>query len=85
MKINSLTQLDRGYGLWPMRSRGQMLSLGPSARSLLQLSPTLADRLPNLGRLGKMPPNPGSRARPPLVLELLTMRFTTQHIAQRED
>ena len=31
-----------------------------------------------------MPPDPGPKAPPPLVLELLTMRFMTQHIAQRE-
>ena len=29
--------------------------------------------------------DPGSRPNPPLVLELLITRFTTQHIAERED
>ena len=78
-------QLDRGEGVWPTCSRGQILSLGPPARSLLRLSPTLANRLPDLGRPGKMPPDPDSRARSLLVLELLTMRFTTQDIARRAD
>ena len=78
-------QLDRGEDPRPTSSWGQMLSLGPLARSVVRLPPTLADRFPNLGRLSKMLHDPGSRARPPLVLELLIMRFTTQHIAQRED
>ena len=78
-------QLNRGEGVWPTCSRGQRLSLGPPAQSLLRLSPTLADCLPNLGRFSKMPHNPGFKARPPFVLELLTMRLTTQHIAQREE
>ena len=58
---------------------------GPQARPVVQLPPALADHFPNLGRPGKMPPDLGSRAHPPLALELLTMRFTTQHIAQREE
>ena len=78
-------QLNQGECVRLMYPLGKMLSLLPPAQILPRHSPILSDHLPALGQLSKTLPTPDSRPRLLLVLKLLTMLFTTQDIARREE